>query len=65
LELHHIKRSEFNLCGIFGVPVKIDVLDESVSNTKKSVLCRFPTESLETLENSVPKNKHIFLGLRE
>jgi hypothetical protein len=65
LELHHLKRSEFNLCGIFGVPVKIDVLHESVSTKKRQVLCRFSTESLQTLEKNVPANKYIFLGLRE
>jgi hypothetical protein len=62
-ELTHIKRSEFNLCGIFGVPVKMNILSESSSKTQ--ILCRFPAESLQTLEKNIPTNKHIFFGFRE
>jgi hypothetical protein len=66
LKLHGIARNEFNLCGIFGVPVKmnLNIAGESALSSKK-MLCRFPNESLKLLKKNIPTNKHVFLGLRE
>jgi hypothetical protein len=66
-KIHHLKRHEINLCGIFGVPVKmnLNVSNKVLPQRTKNIFCSFPQASLDLLANNVPTNKHKFLGLIE
>lgn len=66
-KLYRIQRNEFNLCGIFGIPVQIEVniLDPKLPIQTNKLFCRFNEQNLQLLKKSIPENNHKFLGFTE